>query len=151
MNDPKTQTIIQFTDGQVNILKDSYIKVSEQSYNYGKIFISVSYAAFFGVWVNAQNLISKSAKRFSLLALLLSVILYVIWDVIKMFYSHHRLSRVFVATGDSGEKFINEFNTYNMSIIRLNKNVYPIFLWPTIAFAIIGIGILLFGLIFSLF
>ena len=121
---------------------------------YANLIMAAGYAAFFAVWANMKALMSPAQMRISALAMTVSLIIFVSWELTKMIRTSLSLKKQLDLANSEGEEFAKKFAEHQKEQRAVNVKflaVWPYVLGAAIVPAVIAAGVLLYAFIGGLF
>lgn len=93
--------------------------------SYTNLVMAAGYAAYFAMWENTKSLLPDNLLRLSGALMLISLTVFIGWEVLKMLYGHRmadRLEIVLLATVEEHNEKFEEFNRWkNIAKLRERK------------------------------
>lgn len=137
----------RLVDAQTRILTSAY----SSAMAYTNLIILAAYAGFFGLWKLSEPYISGDLARTSALCMTLSVTVFVLFEVWKMYYSSRnllQLNRIITdpelqKDGSKLLKKLNEFNTQERSRALVFGYVWHFCLFATVLTGLVAVGTLM--------
>jgi Sec-independent protein secretion pathway component TatC len=127
-------------------LAEYFSRQFESSMYYTNIIIGGGYAAFFGVWGIIKDLLTNFDKVYSVLFMSASLLLFIIWEIIKMIYSSISFNKIGKALQKTSDTFFQKMKQQEKTELFMMQ-LWPWFLIPTIVSGIVGIYFLFPSLI----
>ena len=129
-----------------------YSALYDKAATYVNIIMAIGYAGFFAVWSNMKVYMSAFDMRLSALCMLTSVVIFVMWEVAKMYITSANLHQV-----QDILKFHAEFDAKLIALYQQEAmiNVHFMRLWPIVLFltivtALVATSILIYSFIINL-
>ena len=139
---------------EIQLRKQVLIEIStalyEKSTAYNNLILAAGYAAFFTTWSNTQPFLSEVQSRASVVSILISLLVFILWEIYKMVYTGTVQNQNAVIISASPEDFwlaIEKLRTAEQSFLIKVIGAWPIVLTFTLVPGLIGAGFLMWGLI----
>lgn len=136
---------------------DDFIEILSALYDksaaYTNLIMAAGYAAFFAVWSNMKLLLTPLQMRVSALAMMLSLIVFVAWELTKMICTSLNLQKQFDVSQVERQQFDQKLNEYKKSERKFNVKflaMWPFILVAAIVPAIIAASVLVYAFIADL-
>lgn len=133
----------------LKILSHLYDKAA----TYVNIIMAIGYAGFFAVWSNMKVYMSAFDMRISALCMVASVVLFVMWEVIKMIITSSSLHKLQDVINASPDNFSAKLATQQKEAAIIDVQVmkwWPIVLFFTTLTALVAANILVYSFIINL-
>jgi hypothetical protein len=120
----------------------------DKAHTYTTVVIFGGYAAFFASWGFIGSYFSDYPKIYSILLMLLSVAIFVFWELYKMIMSGHlmmRYANCLTKTGDEFWEKLNEMIEFEKSHNIKNIRAWYIILFFSITLAVLSLLIFIYG------
>lgn len=132
---------------QVQVALELMARLHSNSVSYANLILVAGYAGFFAFWSTLENNLPKWLHALSGLLIVLSLLFFLTWEVVKMIWSAFTLRRIEHQMtqrppgADTMTQFQQALNAYDRRVGRL----WVWFLLPTIVFGLGGGLALLVG------
>lgn len=133
-------------DKKVGMLMQLNEKLMTQATNYTNLILVAGYAGFFGLWSSLITKLPNWLYALSGLFALLSLILFVSWEIIKMIWGNRYMNRTnkMITEVARGPDVLDMFiSAYSLHSVKAQK-VWVWFLIPTMTFGMLA-ALLLVG------
>lgn len=153
MDEDRQQTEA-FIDAQIKLISAAY----DKAIAYTNLIILAGYAGFFGLWQLTKDHLSKPEILWSAILMLTSVLVFVLFEVWKMYHSSHSLlglAEIFQNPENkkSIAKLLGEIEAHNVAqrnrTIRLGR-VWHVVLVITVFTGLCAVGILAWAFVKAL-
>ena len=141
-------------DERINILVQLLSTQHDKATLYSNLIIGAGYAGFFSVWGNIQCYLTDFEKIFSMLCITISLIFFILWEIGKMIstalFSKYQ-SKILESSPQDFDKNLRKMDLNGKVFNIIQMRLWVINLVLTIIPALLGVGILVYGLFRSLF
>jgi len=133
-------TMSAFQDYLKEIITHSYSKATA----YNNIIVLGGYVAFFSMWHTLKDSLSVRMMLFSALSMSFSAAIFVLSHVYVMVKTskHYRRLSAIPTEGVSPEVVMTNWKQANLEFEMSNVKAQPYFLYSTLGFAVIGLGLI---------
>ena len=121
----------------------------DKSIAYTNLILVAGYAAFITVWSSSKDYLSSCQYRSSILLLLFSLLVFVLWEIAKMVMTGLLQQKQAAVVSASPESFWAEMaklQQFEQSFLLRSMGAWPIVLAFTIVPGVLAIAILMWGL-----
>ncbi len=122
----------------------------EKSSAYTNLIMAAGYASYFALWSNTRDLISDDLARVSAASMLISLTIFVSWEITKMISSglnSRGLAKIVLAPLDEFDGLVQDFTQKDELRTARLASTWPLVLFITIPTALVADSILLWALI----
>jgi hypothetical protein len=136
---------------------ETLIKIGSAQYDkaaaYANLIMAAAYAAFFAVWSNMKGLMSPSEMRLSALCMVVSLLVFVVWELTKMVLTSARMRGLAQLVQSPGFDFPAKLKQQQLADARFNLGVaraWPIALVASVVPGVCAGGILVWSFLSNL-
>jgi hypothetical protein len=153
--DEDKHRVEEFIEMQMKIISASY----EKAMAYTNLIIVAGYAGFFALWQITKDYLSRNQVLWSALLMLISIILFVVFEIYKAYYSSRTLMDIGKILSDPENRsslatLVSEMEKYNLDeqkrYIRFGRTWHIVFI-VTVLSGVSAAFILVYALVRSLF
>ena len=137
---------------------DDFIKTLSALYDkaaaYSNLIMAAGYAAFFAVWVNVKPFLTPFQMRASALAMTLSLVVFVTWELAKMIRVSRNLQRQFDLSRVEPRQYDERLAEYKKAERQFNVTFLKAWSFVLVAAifpAIVAVSIILYAFVVGLF
>ena len=153
--DEERRRVNEFIEIQMKVISASY----EKAMAYTNLIIVAGYAGFFALWQITKDFLSRNQVLSSALLMLISVVLFVVFEIYKAYYSSRRLLDIGTILNDPENQsslatLVSEIEKHNLDeqkrYVRFGRIWHVVFIL-TVLSGLSAAFILAYALVRSLF
>ncbi|MGQ7817250.1 hypothetical protein ACUTAH_16550 [Metapseudomonas furukawaii] len=125
-------------DKQIEAIQQLNEKIVSSSVNYTNFILAAGYAGFFAFWATLSERIPAGIYALTGLLILLSLVLFIGWEIIKMVWGAVHMRRIStLLAGQKGPHIVAQYEAAYASYQQRTHAVWVFFLVPTV---VTGLG-----------
>ncbi|MGE0673507.1 MAG: hypothetical protein AB7O64_10650 [Methylibium sp.] len=132
-------------EAQVAAIVQLAEKQNSHAHSYANVVVGIGYAGFYALWSLAEKGAYPSVRAFAGLAMALSLVIFVAWEVFTMIYATLQYQNVNKALAKSDEGAT--LAAWQRASRQISSRIDCLWIWqliPAVLFAVAGAGALLF-------